>query len=86
MHISVLGKCGLGVFLFICGASWYLSSLCSCLLNLSLLVSSYLVLHVVQLVLTTYQFPGPLDVSKESACNAGDPGSFLGREDPLEKG
>ena len=25
-------------------------------------------------------------VGKESACNAGDPGSFLGREDPLEKG
>ena len=25
-------------------------------------------------------------VGKESACNAGDPGSFLGLEDPLEKG
>ena len=24
--------------------------------------------------------------SKESACNAGDEGSILGREDPLEKG
>ena len=23
---------------------------------------------------------------KESACNAGDPVQFLGREDPLEKG
>ena len=23
---------------------------------------------------------------KESACNAGDPGSLLGQEDPLEKG
>ena len=23
---------------------------------------------------------------KESACNAGDPGAILGREDPLEKG
>ena len=30
-------------------------------------------------------FPGGSD-SKESACNAGDPGSVLGREDPLEKG
>ena len=25
-------------------------------------------------------------VGKESACNAGDPGSIPGREDPLEKG
>ena len=25
-------------------------------------------------------------VGKESACNAGDPGSILGQEDPLEKG
>ena len=25
-------------------------------------------------------------VGKESACNAGDPGSILGREDPLKKG
>ena len=25
-------------------------------------------------------------VGKESACNAGDPGSFLGRKDALEKG
>ena len=52
--------------------------LCSCLLSLSLFVSSYLILHVVQLVLTTCQFPGPLHVSKESACNAGDPGSISG--------
>ena len=29
-------------------------------------------------------FPGGSD-SKASACNAGDPGSILGREDPLEK-
>ena len=28
--------------------------------------------------------PGGSD-SKESACNAGDPGSILGQEDPLEK-
>ena len=25
-------------------------------------------------------------VGKESTCNAGDPGSIPGREDPLEKG
>ena len=25
-------------------------------------------------------------VGKESTCNAGDPGSILGREDPLEEG
>ena len=25
-------------------------------------------------------------VGKKSACNAGDPGLILGREDPLEKG
>ena len=30
-------------------------------------------------------FPGISD-GKETACNAGDPGSSLGREDPLEKG
>ena len=30
-------------------------------------------------------FPGGSD-GKESACNAGDPGSIPGREDPLEKG
>ena len=30
-------------------------------------------------------FPGGSD-SKESACNAGDLGSILGQEDPLEKG
>ena len=30
-------------------------------------------------------FPGGSD-SKESACNAGDAGSSLGREDPLEEG
>ena len=30
-------------------------------------------------------FPGGSD-SKESACNAGDPGLILGQEDPLEKG
>ena len=29
--------------------------------------------------------PGGSD-SKETACNAGDPGSILGQEDPLEKG
>ena len=29
--------------------------------------------------------PGGSD-SKESACNAGDPGLTLGQEDPLEKG
>ena len=28
--------------------------------------------------------PGGSD-SKESVCNAGDPGSILGQEDPLEK-
>ena len=27
-----------------------------------------------------------IQLVKESACNAGDPGSILGREDPLEKG
>ena len=30
-------------------------------------------------------FPGGSD-GKESACNAGDPGLILGREDPPEKG
>ena len=30
-------------------------------------------------------FPGGSD-SKEYACNAGDPGSIPGQEDPLEKG
>ena len=30
-------------------------------------------------------FPGVAD-GKESACNAGDPGSIPGREDPPEKG
>ena len=30
-------------------------------------------------------FPGSSD-GKESTCNAGDLGSILGREDPLEKG
>ena len=30
-------------------------------------------------------FPGGSD-SKESACNAGDPGSIPGWEDPMEKG
>ena len=30
-------------------------------------------------------FPGGLD-SKEPVCNAGDPGSIPGSEDPLEKG
>ena len=33
---------------------------------------------------TKYGFPGVSD-GKESACNAGDHGSILGREDPLEK-
>ena len=32
-----------------------------------------------------YGFPGCSD-GKESACNAGDLGSILGQEDPLEKG
>ena len=31
------------------------------------------------------QIPGGSD-GKESACNAGDPGSISGQEDPLEKG
>jgi len=26
-----------------------------------------------------------LTIHKESSCSAGDPGSILGREDPLEK-
>ena len=30
-------------------------------------------------------FPGS-SARKESACNAGDPGSIAGSEDPLEKG
>ena len=30
-------------------------------------------------------FPGDSD-GKESTCNAGDPGSILGWEDPLQKG
>ena len=35
--------------------------------------------------LTSMGFPGGSD-SKESACNAGDPGLISGSEDPLEKG
>ena len=35
--------------------------------------------------LATKGFRGGSD-SKESACNAGDPGSTLGQEDPLQKG
>ena len=31
-----------------------------------------------------YSFPGDSD-GRESACNAEDPGSVLGWEDPLEK-
>ena len=33
-----------------------------------------------------YQGFSDSSAGKESACNAGDPGSILGREDPLEKG
>ena len=36
------------------------------------------------LLLATRGFPGGSEV-KASACNAGDPGSIPGREDPLEK-
>ena len=36
-------------------------------------------------MLEHFCFPGGSD-SKESACNAGDPGSIPGWEDPLEKG
>ena len=36
-------------------------------------------------VLLPLSFPDR-SVGKESACNAGDSGRFLGREDPLEKG
>jgi len=35
--------------------------------------------------LNIHGFPGDTD-SKESVCNAEDPGSILGREDSLEKG
>ena len=35
--------------------------------------------------LRSKRFPGGPD-GKASACNAGDPGSSLGQEDPLEKG
>ena len=34
--------------------------------------------------MTFWGFPDGLE-GKASACNAGDPGSILGREDPLEK-
>ena len=36
-------------------------------------------------VIIQEDFPGGSD-GKEPACNAGDPGSILCREDPLEKG
>ena len=36
-------------------------------------------------VIRQEDFPGGSD-GKESACNAGDPGSIPGQEDPLEKG
>ena len=35
--------------------------------------------------MTKLGFPSGSD-SKEPACNAGDPGSITGQEDPLEKG
>ena len=34
--------------------------------------------------MSLWGFPGG-SAGKESACNAGDPGSISGREDPLEK-
>ena len=36
------------------------------------------------LLLFLRDFPGGSD-NKESACSVGEPGSFLGQEDPLEK-
>ena len=45
----------------------------------------YLELSILHHLVFDVAFPGSLD-DKESACNAGDPGSILGREDTLEKG
>ena len=42
-------------------------------------------LHFKLQVIALLGFPGGSD-GKESACNAGDPGSIPGREDPVEKG
>ena len=36
-------------------------------------------------MLNVWGFPGG-SAGKESACNAGDPGSISGLEDPLEEG
>ena len=43
------------------------------------------VLKVKLSLLGLVDFPGS-SVGKESACKAGDPDEFLGREDPFEKG
>ena len=43
------------------------------------------VLKVKLSLLGLVDFPSS-SVGKESACNAGDPNEFLGREDPFEKG
>ena len=40
---------------------------------------------LLHLISSSEGFPGG-PVGKESACNAGDPGSIAGSEDPLEKG
>ena len=42
-------------------------------------------IYFLYIVENLWDFPGS-SASKESACNWGDPGSFLGGEDPLEKG
>ena len=43
-------------------------------------------IHIANIhIISSLGFPGGSD-SKESACNAGDPGSIAGSEDPLEKG
>ena len=41
--------------------------------------------HKFNIIVHILGFPAGSDV-KKSACNAGDPGSILGWEDPLEKG
>ena len=43
-------------------------------------------IHIANIhIISSLGIPGGSD-SKESACNAGDPGSIAGSEDPLEKG
>ena len=41
-------------------------------------------IHLIKMTFPLFSFPGDSD-GKASACNAGDPGSIPGSEDPLVK-